>query len=162
MRKISEFDCKAKAQKPHMPTKTTRKPSKKCKRLKNTKTELQVLTLKYFHDTFCKNSDNADLISQICDFTGFSRRQVYKWFWDENTRRKYRSPAADIELSERIKEAFSEIFDAIKMNIFDVKGMVLKAVYVPPVKMLNEDNNRAVWNLKLSGLASETIFLRPK
>ena len=121
-----------------------------------------MLTLKYFHETFSRNPENADLISQICEFTGFSRRQVYKWFWDENTRRKHRNPILDIELSKKVKEAFDEVVEKVKLNIFDVKGMVLKAVYVPAVDLLNEDNNRAVWNLKLSGLANETIFLRPK
>ena len=145
--------------KPPKPPKTRSAPSKK---LKNAKTELQILTLKYFHDTYHSSPESTDLITQICDYTGFSRRQVYKWFWDENSRRRLRSPVANAELSLRIQRAYEEVFELLKENVFRVRGMVLKAVYVPAMRVLNEDNNRAVWNLKLAGLGSETILMRPR
>ena len=157
MKEISTFDCKVKLKN----TKTHAKTSLvHHKRAKNAKTDLQILTLKYFHDVFYSNMDNTSLITQICDYTGFSRRQVYKWFWDENSRRRNRSQIINEEISERIREAYNEVFGLLKTNVFGARGMVLRGIYIPENKMLNAENNRAVMNLKLAGLGSDTIFMK--
>ena len=160
MKKISSFECKQ-IKKPvkSAPTSRSRQTTHE-KRIKTSKTELQILTLKYFHHVYESNGSNTSLIPQICKYTGFSRRQVYKWFWDENSRKHHRDSKENWELGERIRKTYSEVMELLCQNVFDADGLILKAIYVPSNNLLNKHNNRAVWNIKLQGLVAETIFMK--
>ena len=142
------------------------KPMTKAKkRAKANKTGLQILTLKYFFDRMeeeSENKDNSKLVNEVCNVTGFTRRQIYKWIWDETYRKKTRSKEMNEKLDIQVKEAFTDIKKTYEREILNRQGMVLTGIYIPSDKRLNVKNNNAVMRMKLHGLLDQSIFLRSK
>lgn len=128
--------------------------------LKRAKTELQTIVMKNFYPLFAESEDKFSVVQLVQQLTDLTNRQIYKWMWDEEIRRRSLDPEECDKLVAESQTAYRALVDFFVHNCPLRQVYVLKTIFVPRSEP-NSRQNAVFVALKLRQLPQDTLlFIR--
>lgn len=125
--------------------------------VKRPKTDLQALVMRHFYPEFCAAEQRVALVEHIRGLTGLTERQVNKWMWDEELRRKQLSEEERTRLDVESTEAFTVLMRFFERDCPLQKTYVMDTLYLP-LGRRGLPRTAALAATRLQPLAKETLL----
>lgn len=130
--------------------------------LKHAKTDLQAVVMRHFYAEFSAAAEKAAMVRELAALTDLTERQVQKWMWDEELRRRQLSAAERAQLVADSRANYLALLAFFERECPLRSLYVMRTLYLPAAADGAADA-AARAAAKLRALSLETVvFLRDR